>query len=127
MINMRNVTYLCPPKALALMFGQAAGRYLWFIWQAIRIRPEYVGGFHLLCNGLLALLVAKMVRASSLYFCVGGWTEVLGGGAFGENRLFGAMGNGDRVVQRQLAWAVCQFDRVITMGTGRESFFIKSA
>ena len=47
-----------------------------------------VGGFHLLLNGLAAALMARMVGARSLYFCVGGPAEVLYGGILSENRFF---------------------------------------
>lgn len=117
MAAMTNVEYVCPPGWLTRFVGQALGRYLWFVRQAIRLRPDVVAGFHLLCNGLLALLTARLIGARAMYFCVGGWSEVQGGGAHGENRLFGMMGTDDAIVERALVRAVRRFDTVITMGT----------
>ncbi len=117
MLPLERVTYLCPPDWLAKVAGQAMARYLTFAWHAWRLKPEVVGGFHLLCNGLLALLVGKAVGARTAYFCVGGWTEVDGGGARGENRLFGMMRTDDAFVERRLVSAVSRFDLIVTMGT----------
>lgn len=122
MLAMENVTYICPPKWLAKLTGQALARYLMFCWSALRQRPEVVGGFHLLCNGLLALLVGKAIRARTVYFCVGGWTEIDGGGARGENRLFGMMRTDDQCVERRLLNAVSRFDLIVTMGTRARDF-----
>jgi len=86
-------------------------------------RPDIVGGFHLLVNGLAAGLLARLAGGRSLYFNVGGTTELLGGGVWGENRLFPKMETPDPVVERRLLSAVGGIDYVITMGTGAAEFF----
>ena len=58
-------------------------------------RPDVIGGFHLLVNGLLACLLARLSGARSLYFCVGGPAEVLDGGLLSENRIFGRLQHPD--------------------------------
>lgn len=122
MLAMDKVEYVCPPGWLIKVLGQAGARTVCLFSAARRLRPDVVGGFHLLCNGLFALLVARSVGAKAWYFCVGGWTEVQGGGARGENRLFGMMVDDDPVVERQLVRAVRQFDLVVTMGTKARDF-----
>jgi glycosyltransferase involved in cell wall biosynthesis len=96
---------------------------LTFMWLAIRHRPDIVGGFHLLVNGLVAGLLARLVGARSLYFCVGGPMEVLGGGVWAENRIFGLLETPDPMVERGLIRAVGELDLVVTMGTGAVTFF----
>lgn len=122
LVAMQGVQYLCPSPTMRKLFGQAGSRYLKFALEAVRHRPDVVGGFHLLCNGLLAQIVGRFVGAKSMYFCVGGWSEVEGGGAHGENRLFGMMGSPDRLVERALERAVRGFDIIITMGSRAKAY-----
>ena len=106
-----------PPNWLKKMIGGVPARLLVFLITAMRTRPHLVGGFHLLVNALVANVTARLIGARSMYFCVGGPMEVLDGGIWAENRLFGTMETPDPVVERQLLRAVNTFDQVITMGT----------
>jgi L-malate glycosyltransferase len=64
-----------PPALLVRLVGGVVARLAVFAWVAMRSRPDVVGGFHLLFNGLVAGIVARLVGARSLYFSVGGPTE----------------------------------------------------
>jgi L-malate glycosyltransferase len=112
-----------PPTWLTRAVGPVAARLLAFLWAAATTRPDVVGGFHLLVNGLVAQLGAALTGARSLYFCVGGPAEVAEGGIGGENRLFSRMETADAVVEQRLLAAVRSFDLVITMGEGAARFF----
>jgi glycosyltransferase involved in cell wall biosynthesis len=112
-----------PPSWLQRIIGAVPARLITFVWQALRLRPDVVGGFHLLVNGLVALIVARLVGAQALYICGGGPTEVLGGGAFGENRLFRRMEKAQPSIERVLLRAVDRFDLVVTTGTRSRDFF----
>jgi L-malate glycosyltransferase len=112
-----------PPRWLVACCGSAGSRLIVFALVALRERPDIVGGFHLLFNGLAAALVGPIVGARSMYICVGGPAEVLDGGILAENRLFNALRTPDRIVERLLLRAVRTFDVIITMGTGARSFF----
>jgi glycosyltransferase involved in cell wall biosynthesis len=112
-----------PPAWATRLLGEVPSRLLTFAWLALRTRPCFVGGFHLLMNGLAAALVARLAGARSLYFCVGGPAEVLGGGIGAENRLFGRMETPDEVVERRLLAAAREIDVVVTMGTTAARFF----
>jgi glycosyltransferase involved in cell wall biosynthesis len=107
-----------PPRWLRRCIGDTPARLLTFGVVAIRTRPDAVGGFHLLVNGLVAALVARLVGARSWYFCVGGITELRDGGVWGENRYFSGLRTPDPTVERQLLQAVASFDLVVTMGRG---------
>ncbi len=117
------VELITPPRWLRRIAGDTGARLLTFIGVAIRTRPDIVGGFHLLINGLLAAFVARLVGARSLYFCVGGPAEVLDGGLSSENRLFERLEVPDPVVERRLLHALDRFDWIITMGTRARRFF----
>jgi phenylacetate-CoA ligase len=121
--NIPNVVAVCPSRRLQKLIGPVPARLLTFIWTALRRRPAFVGGFHLLVNGLVAGFMARLIGARSIYFCVGGPTEVLDGGVRGENRLFSQMETPDPVVERHLIRAVGAFDLVVTMGTTAVDFF----
>ncbi len=86
MIPIHKVRYRCPPMWLQSVVGRALSRSILYLLVALTDPPDVCGGFHLLCNGLLALVTASLIEARSLYFSVGGRTEIIGGGAFGENR-----------------------------------------
>jgi glycosyltransferase involved in cell wall biosynthesis len=117
------VEAIYPPAWLVQVVGKVAARLITFMRAGISERPDVVGGFHLLFNGLAAALLARMTGARSLYFCVGGPTEVLDGGLQSENRLFERLEQPDPFVERQLLRAVAACDLVVTMGTRAVRFF----
>jgi glycosyltransferase involved in cell wall biosynthesis len=112
-----------PPAWLVRALGAVPARLLTFFAVGLWTRPHIVGGFHLLVNGLAAALLARLTGARSLYFCVGGPTEVKDGGILGESRLFTRMETPDAQVERRLLQAVGSFDLVVAMGTQAVRFF----
>ena len=120
---MDKLELVVPPATLRRLAGDTGARLLTFFWEGIRRRPDYVAGFHLLINGLLAQLLARITGARSMYFCVGGPAEVLGGGINSENRLFERLGTPSVSVERALLRAVRRFDLIITMGSRARTFF----
>lgn len=120
--SLDRVRIVNPPRWALAWLGAAGARLIVFAYVAFRERPEIVGGFHLLFNGLAAALVARLVGARSMYVCVGGPAEVLDGGILAENKLFNALRTPDAVIERLLIRAVRTFDLIITMGSGARSF-----
>lgn len=118
----QGITPLYPPRWCIALFGSTPARLTVCALAALKHRPDFVGGFHLLINGLVGLLLAKATGAQSIYFCGGGPREVLGGGYLG-NRVFGFMKQGDAKLERKLVSAVGLFDLVITMGPKTVDFF----
>jgi glycosyltransferase involved in cell wall biosynthesis len=84
--------------------------------------PDICGGFHILLNGLSALLTAKRFGMKSLYFCVGGMTEIIGGAAYNEHYPFGRTGRRNRVLENCLVDLVRRFDLIVTMGSGSKRY-----
>ena len=125
MVPLTNVTYVCPPALLQRLIGRVVARSLTFILTALVRRPHVVGGFHLLCNGMLALAVARLVGARAMWFCVGGWAEFVKGGAHGETKFFTQIGRDDMALERSLLQLIRQFDLILTMGTGAKALLSK--
>lgn len=117
------VHVIAPFPWLGRLAGPVGARLLTFMWIGLRERADIVGGFHLLVNGLVATLLARLTRARALYFCVGGPAEVLDGGLMSENRLFERLQRPDPVVERRLLRVVARCDLVITMGSRAVQFF----
>ena len=112
-----------PPSWLRRLAGDVGARLLMFVWTAVRLRPDIVGGFHLLFNGMVAALVGRLVNAATMYFCVGGEAEVVGGGIRSENRLLGRLTAPEPGLEQQLIDVVKRFDIIVTMGTGAARFY----
>ncbi|UCD52987.1 MAG: glycosyltransferase family 4 protein [Phycisphaerales bacterium] len=112
-----NVVPIYPPKWLTKIVGASSARLMTFAWAALRKRPHVIGGFHLLFNGITAALMARLTRARSMYFCVGGMAELSDGGIHAENNITIRMETPDRVVEERLIRTVSEFDTIVTMGT----------
>ena len=116
-----------PPRFLTLFFGNVASRLLYFSWVAIKTKPEFICGFHLLLNGMVSVLIAKITGAKSIYICGGGPREVLGGGYSTENRIFGRLREPDYVLERKLISVLDYFDLIVVMGTSAKDYFVKNS
>jgi glycosyltransferase involved in cell wall biosynthesis len=121
--HLDKVEVIYPPRWLIWLVGTVGARLVTFAWLAFRRRPHVIGGFHLLLNGMAAALLARLVGARSLYFCVGGPAEILGGGVGAENRLFAHLPGPDAVLEENLLRVVDAFDLVVTMGTRAIQYF----
>lgn len=112
-----------PPSWLVGILGAVPARLLTFAYTGVRTRPHFIGGFHLLVNGLVAALLARILGSRSLYICGGGPREVAGGGYSTENRFFRKLKSPDEAIEKQLLKAVSEFDLVITMGNSAVKYF----
>jgi len=121
--DLPRVMALYPPKWLIRVMGATAARLLTFGWAAMRRRPDFVGGFHLIVNGIAAAVVGPLAGARSMYFCVGGPPEVHDGGVHADDHLFSRMETPDATVEKRLLSILSTFDMIVTMGTRAVSFF----
>jgi glycosyltransferase involved in cell wall biosynthesis len=122
---MPGVEAVYPPPRLARMLGQTTARLITFILFAARRKPDIVGGFHLLINGLVALLVARTSGCRSMYICGGGTREIEGGGYSTENQIFRRLGAPSPYVERKLLAAALAFDYLVTMGESVRAYFLE--
>jgi len=120
---MPKVVAIYPPKWLIKVMGVTLARLLTFLWAAMRKRPHVVGGFHIMVNGIAAVIVGRLVGARSMHFCVGGPAEICDGGIHSADSYFTKMETADAVVESRFLRIVAESDMVITMGTRAVSFF----
>ncbi len=120
---MDKVEGIYPPSSLIKLVGGVPARWLFFVWMGIKTRPDVMGGFHLLINGLLAILFAKLLGSESLYICGGGPREVAGGGIETESKIFNRLRRPDDKIEKYLLTAIDACDLVIVMGTGAAEYF----
>jgi glycosyltransferase involved in cell wall biosynthesis len=121
--SLPKVVAIYPPKWLTRVIGVTPARLLAFVWAAIRRRPHIVGGFHIMVNGIAAVITARLIGARSMYFCVGGPAEVQDGGIHSADSFLTRMETADPVVERRLLRIVADSDMIITMGTKAVTFF----
>jgi len=117
------VTVIRPRRWLVRALGATLARQVSFAWRAIRTRPDIVGGFHLLPNGLVSALLGRLVGARPMYICTGGPAEVIDGGIRNDTGPFTRMETPDPVVEGRLIRGVKACDLVITRGTRAVRFF----
>ena len=117
------VKQIIPPRWLARLIGRTPSRLLFFFCIGLRHRPDVVGGFHLIVNGLAAAALARLTRARAVYFCGGGPREVADGGIHGNPVFARLLGRSDPVVEKKLIRAVGDFDLVVTMGSRAADYF----
>jgi glycosyltransferase involved in cell wall biosynthesis len=122
---MPGVEAVYPHPRLARMLGQTTARLITFILVATRRKPDIVGGFHLLINGLVALLVARTSGCRSMYVCGGGTREIEGGGYATENQIFRRLEVPSPYVERKLLDAALAFDYLVTMGESVREYFLE--
>ena len=120
---LEKVVPIYPPDWLNKIVGKDVSRLLYFFWWGIKIRPDFVGGFHLLLNGLSALLLSQIIGARSIYICGGGPREVLGGGYSTENRIFGKLKRPDLLIEKIFIKVISNFDLIIVRGKRAATFF----
>lgn len=123
--DMPGVEAIYPHPRLVRMLGKTTARLLTFARVAVSRRPEVIGGFHLLINGLLGLLLARATGGRSMYICGGGVREIEGGGYATENAIFRRLGRPSGYVERKLIGAAVTFDYVITMGSSVRDYFLE--
>jgi glycosyltransferase involved in cell wall biosynthesis len=122
--SMPKVEAAYPPRWLRSVAGSSGARTLLFVYLALRTRPDIVGGFHMLLNGLFAAVLAPVIGARSIYFCGGGRREIEGGGYNTENRLYRRLRYPDVLVERWLVEASRRFDIIVTMGSSGRDYFL---
>lgn len=121
--EMENVIAVYPPERLINFIGKVPARLIYFAWLALKTRPDYLMAFHLLINGMVAIMMAKIIGARSIYICGGGPREVEGGGIGTESKIFNRLRKPDNYIEKKLIEAVAHCDLVVTMGKGAEVYF----
>ena len=114
-----------PSTVLRAIAGDTLARLFTFFIYSCKVRPDYIGGFHILFNGTLAILFSKILRCRSIYFSVGGVTETLVTGKT-ENNFFRFLKAKDQFITRYICKIIACSSRIITMGNGAKLFLSKN-
>ncbi|MEZ5597650.1 MAG: glycosyltransferase [Pseudomonadales bacterium] len=117
------VRVIKPYPRLRHWCGETISRLGTFCHTVAKERPDYVSGFHLLFNGLLAILLARMISRRAIYFCVGGPAEVTDGGLLSENRLLSSLKKPSKRIESVLLSIASRADLIVCMGNGAASFY----
>ncbi|MFC1793708.1 glycosyltransferase [Planctomycetota bacterium] len=117
------VIAIYPPKWIARIVGRTTARMLTFCYVAFVKRPDVVGGFNIMINGIMAIIIGRLIGANSMYFCVGGPAEIRDGGIRSSEHCFREMKTPDQIVERRFLKVISESDIIITMGTSAVTFF----
>ena len=123
--ELEGLTIVTPPFSLSRFTGATLARLVTFFICALKNKPDYVGGFHILFNGTLAILFANLLRCRSIYFSGGGITETLVTGKT-ENNFFRFLKKKDKFLTSYICKIIARASCVITMGSGAKRFFIEN-
>jgi len=118
------VSVIKPSVFLSKFCGSTLVRLITFLIFVLKMKPDYIGGFHILFNATLSILFANMLRSRSIYFSVGGGTETLDAGKT-ENSVFKFLDGKDDFLTRYICKIAASATRIITMGDGAKLFLSK--
>ncbi len=124
--EMEGVVPIYPSSRMTRIFGSTGARFITLARESFTWRPDIIGGFHLLLNGLIAQLLARLRSRHCIYFCGGGVREVEGGGHRTENRLFNKLRYSSAYVEKRLLGMAVKFDFLITMGLSVKQYFVSN-
>ena len=119
--HLEGLTVVVPSKNVSKLIGSTLSRLITFTVCAMKNKPDYIGGFHILFNGTLSILLANFLRCRSIYFCVGGMTETLIAGKT-ENSFFKFLDGKDDFLTSTICKIIANATNVITMGKGAKLF-----
>jgi len=116
MLENEKILYACPPGLITRLLGRIIPRLLWLTHAAIRHRPAFIVGYHIMPNAMLALVAARLIGARAVYQCCGGPTEIIAGGTGWENDFLNRDGIADEQIERRLLAIIRRFDNIVVRG-----------
>jgi len=119
--DLKGLSVVTPSSSLSSLTGSTLARLITFFVCALKYKPDYIGGFHILFNGTFSILFANIMRCRSIYFSGGGITETLEAGKT-ENSFFKFLDGKDDFLTATICKIVADATVVITMGKGAKSF-----
>jgi glycosyltransferase involved in cell wall biosynthesis len=118
------VRFWCPPPAMSRLIGRAASKFVYLLACGFYLKPDVVVGFHLFPGAISALIVARVLGRPACYQMTGGPIEIVGGGAYSENRLLAKLGRASRLLESLAIAVVREFDLVVVRGSKARAFLI---
>ena len=114
--------YDVPPRWLSRLAGRAVSKVVWFFVVACRRRPHVAIGYHIMPNGLLALMASGLVGCRSIYQMTGGPVQFIGGGCGSENPLLHMQGGPSRTLENWMLGVGRLMDRIVVRGETARRF-----
>lgn len=118
------VRYVLPSGAMTRFFGRTLTKLIRALREALRERPDVVMGYHLLPNGMSALLVGWLVGARTGYQLTAGPIELIGGGSATENFFLKHLGGESRVLEALACRIAKCFDLLVVRGGKARRFLL---
>jgi glycosyltransferase involved in cell wall biosynthesis len=118
------VRFCCPPLGISRLVGRAVSKFVWLVACGFYLKPDVLIGFHLFPGAISALIVARLFGRPACYQMTGGPTEVVGGGAYSENRLLAKLARPSRLLESLALAVMREFDLVIVRGSKAKAFLI---
>jgi phenylacetate-CoA ligase len=123
--DMEGVRYVRASERLTRVAGRVAAKVIVAFREAWRNPPNLVMGYHLIPNGVVALVLSRCFGARAAYQVTGGPVQLIGGGAGSENVLLRKLGRHSWWIER-LAMAVARrFDLVVVRGEQAKEFMVR--
>lgn len=118
----QRIRFVCPPRWASRLLGRAGSKLLWMWAAGLRCRPDVCMGYHLFPGGLATLIVARLLGSPACYQMTGGPIEIIGGGAFNENRFMKGLGRPSAFLEKLALKVVREFELVIVRGNQTKRF-----
>ena len=122
LLTLDKVRFWCPRPWMSRLTGRAVSKFVCLLACGVRLKPDVFVGFHLFPGAISALIVARVLGRPACYQMTGGPTEIVGGGAYTENRLLGMLGRPWRSLERLAIRVVREFDLVVVRGSKARAF-----
>jgi glycosyltransferase involved in cell wall biosynthesis len=120
------VRTVVPPSPLVRMIGRAAAKLVVCSVVAVRERPDWVIGYHVMPHGLNAYISSRIARTRALYHQIGGPKEWEEGGWESDNSVVGRLRRPSASIERVVLGAIRRMDAVATMGPdGRKTLIAR--
>jgi glycosyltransferase involved in cell wall biosynthesis len=124
LLPLAKVRFWCPSRWLTRLAGRAVSKFASLLAAGFYLRPDVFIGYHLFPGAISALIVARLLGRAACYQMTGGPAEVLGGGAYDENRLLAKLGRPSRLLENLAMEIVRQFDLVVVRGSKAKAFLV---
>lgn len=124
LLALDKLRFWCPPSWMTRLTGRAPAKLASLLACGLACKPDVFVGFHLFPGAISALLVARVLGRPACYQMTGGPTEILGGGAYSENRLLAKLERPSALLEKLAIHVVRQFDLVVVRGSKARSFLM---
>lgn len=124
-VDLPKVSFHCPSRKLVRRLGRNLARVVTLSRVAWTFRPQIYMGYHVMPNGPLALVAARLFGGKAIYQMTGGPIQITRGGYQSENPLLAATKTPSRVLEFLMFSMVRCFDSVAVRGQRAQAYVAK--